>query len=342
MKCKTIFFENDKTQFYFDTNFDKIDAILTSNNVIIITDSNVALAHKTKLKNYATIVFKAGEASKNQLTINTIIAKLIQLKADRNTILLGVGGGVVTDITGFVASIFLRGVSFGFVPTSLLAMVDASVGGKNGIDVGVYKNIVGTINQPKFIVYDTNFLDTLPLKEWQNGFAEIIKHACIGNTKMFAQLQQKNIDFYRNNNKKLKNLIKKNVLFKAKIVANDTYETSTRKLLNFGHTFGHAIENTCNISHGNAVSIGICFAAKLSAQLLSFNDYKIIETLLQQYNLPTTISYTATKVFNAVTKDKKRENKVINFILISQIGKAIVQPIDISFLKKTIQSHQQL
>src|SRR5690606_852417 len=141
----------------------------------------------------------AGEQFKVQQTVNEVIEQLIHFGADRQTWLVGVGGGVVTDITGYVAATYMRGIRFGFVPTSILAMVDASIGGKNGIDVGVYKNIVGTIRQPSFLLYDYQFLKTLPETEWINGFAEIIKHACIKDVRMFNELAGRSITYFQKN-----------------------------------------------------------------------------------------------------------------------------------------------
>ncbi len=134
---------------------------------------------------------------------------MIALKADRKFSLVGVGGGVITDITGFAASVYMRGIKFGFVPVSILAMVDASIGGKNGIDVGIYKNLVGTINQPEFLLYDSSFLKTLPLSEWVNGFAEVIKHACIKDAKLFKELEQNTINSYKKDREALGKLVKK-------------------------------------------------------------------------------------------------------------------------------------
>jgi 3-dehydroquinate synthase len=137
----------------------------------------------------------------------------------------------------------MRGLQFGFVPTSILAMVDASIGGKNGIDVGPYKNLVGTIRQPSFLFYDTEFLQSLPDAEWMNGFAEIIKHSCIKDSKMFKELEKNEIGLYRKDKKALDDLIRRNVLIKSKVVKGDEFEKGERRLLNFGHTLGHAIEN---------------------------------------------------------------------------------------------------
>ena len=158
MQATTIAFTTGSTNFFFNASLHNLAEIVPQQNSIIITDTTVFALHENKFAGWKTIVIKAGEAYKDQATADIIISELIELGADRSTTLIGIGGGVVTDITGYVASIYLRGISFGFVPTTVLAMVDAAVGGKNGIDVGVYKNMVGTINQPQFLLYDMDFL----------------------------------------------------------------------------------------------------------------------------------------------------------------------------------------
>jgi 3-dehydroquinate synthase len=172
-------FSAARVSYLFDTSFLQLDKWVSREKAVVITDENVFARHKKKFKGWNTIVLKPGEAYKIQATVDGIIEQLIQLGADRSTVIIGVGGGVVTDITGYVAGIYMRGLRFALVPTSLLAMVDASIGGKNGIDVGVYKNMVGLIRQPEIILFDIDFLKTLPPAECKNGFAEIIKHAAI-------------------------------------------------------------------------------------------------------------------------------------------------------------------
>ena len=168
-------FSQKKVSCYFDAEFSDIQELLTDQQIVIITDEVLYTHYEKEIKKFPVIKFAAGEAHKNQSIVDYIIEELIKLGAHKNTFLIGLGGGVVTDITGYIAAVYMRGLSFGLVPTTVLAMVDAAIGGKNGIDVGVYKNMIGTIRQPEFIFYDYNFLETLPTKEWVNGFAEIIK-----------------------------------------------------------------------------------------------------------------------------------------------------------------------
>ena len=165
------------TTCYFSCQFSYLKKLVPIEHTVLLTDQHVYKAHASLFKGWNTIVLKAGESYKIQPTVDAVIEQLTKLKADRQTWLIGVGGGVITDLAGYIGAIYMRGIKVGFVPTTLLAMVDAALGGKNGIDHGTYKNLVGTIRQPAFLLYDTKFLKTLPEKEWKNGFAEIIKHA---------------------------------------------------------------------------------------------------------------------------------------------------------------------
>ena len=325
--------KNISTKLYFQSSINNLNELVDINNAIIITDENVFEKHSPKFKSLNTIVINAGEEFKVQETVNSIIEQLVNANANRKTFLIGIGGGVVTDITGYVASVFMRGISFGFIPTTILGLVDASIGGKNGVNVGLFKNIIGTINQPKFILHDISFLKTLPVQEWSNGFAEIIKHAAIGNKKMFAELQNNSIKIYQKDIKLLGNLLEQNAKQKLKVVAKDVYEKGDRKHLNFGHTLGHAVENTYQISHGQAISIGMHFACKLSEEVLNFSQTKEVNELLVQYSLPTHINFKPKKVFDVLVMDKKREQGFVHFILLEKIGKAVIKKMSLKELK---------
>ena len=327
MKKKAVSFPGKIVQYYFDASFDHLQKIVDKEKVVLITDEHVFSSHQKKFKGWNTIVLKPGEAYKVQQTVDMIIDQLIEMGADRKTILVGVGGGVITDITGYVAGIFMRGIDVGYVPTSLLAMVDAAIGGKNGIDVGVYKNMVGLIRQPSFLLYDYSFLKTLPLAEWQNGFAEIIKHACIKDAAMFKELQQHRLSDYKKDVSLLKKLIERNVMLKTKVVLADELEQGERKLLNFGHTLGHAIENMYELSHGQAISIGMTYATIISQQLKGFKDTDAVVSLLANYGLPTFAGFDAKKAFRVLQKDKKKDDVSIHYILLEKTGKAVVQPL---------------
>lgn len=327
MKKKSFTFSKATVDYYFNAGFAYLEKLAPKETTVVITDEQVFAGHKKKFKGWSTIVLKAGEKYKVQATVDKVIAQLIKLGADRKTTLVGVGGGVVTDITGYVAGIYMRGIRFGFVPTSLLAMVDASIGGKNGIDVGVYKNMVGLIRQPAFLLYDTSFLKTLPKAEWQNGFAEIIKHACIRDAVLFRQLQQHKLSDYQKDQKLLSALIETNVLIKTRVVVNDEFEQGERKLLNYGHTLGHAIENMYELSHGQAISIGMTYAAVMSEQLKHFTGAAMVTQLLEKYGLPTFYRFNSRKAFKILMMDKKKDHVSINYILLEKIGKGVIQPL---------------
>ena len=330
-------FSNSSVDYYFEGKISEIKGIVGAVKTVFITDENVFAAHEKQFKNRDTIVLKAGEEFKTQATVDSIIEQLIDMETDRKTILVGVGGGVVTDITGYAASVYMRGIDFGFVPTSLLAMVDASIGGKNGIDVGVYKNMVGVIRQPSFLLFDSSLLQTLPEAEWKNGFAEIIKHAAIKDVTMFKQLEQNDFTSYQRKQKELGALIQRNALLKTKVVQQDEFEKGDRKLLNFGHTLGHALENQYQFSHGQAISIGMAYASSLSQKMNGFKDANRVVSLLEKYGLPTFTQFDKDKVINVLKMDKKKTKDSINFILLEKIGKAVIKEISIQQLYENLQ-----
>jgi 3-dehydroquinate synthase len=322
-----IAFSRQKVSYFFDASFSDLKQIVPQKKTILITDQHIFDLHEKKFKGWQTIVLKAGEQYKVQATVDSVISQLIALKGDRQSFLVGIGGGVITDLTGYIASIFLRGVAFGFMPTTMLAMVDASIGGKNGIDVGNYKNMVGTINQPRFLLFDATMLKTLPDGEWRNGFAEIIKHAVIKDSGMFRQLEKADLKLFQKNKAALGALIRRNVLIKSKVVQEDEFEKGERRLLNFGHTLAHAIETPYNLPHGHAVAIGMCFAAHLSEELFGFTGATRLNKIIANYGLPTSIHFERQQTFDLLTSDKKKEGDFMNFVLLQKLGKAQVEKI---------------
>jgi 3-dehydroquinate synthase len=327
-------FSSKKVDYYFDADFLYLEKLVTKENAVLITDKNVFQLHPLKFNGWKTIVIEAGEQYKQQATVDFIIERLIAFEADRKTFIVGVGGGVITDITGYAASVYMRGVPFGFVPTTILAMVDASIGGKNGVDVGVYKNLVGLIRQPEFILFDYTLLQTLPNEQWVNGFAEVIKHACIKDAALFSILEKNTLRDFKKNATLLAELIERNVNIKTTIVVKDEFEQGDRKLLNFGHTIGHAIENLHQLLHGHAVSIGMVAACNLSEQKnnFHFDEAKRIVALLAKYHLPVDIETDYEKVFEVLKMDKKRIKNEMSFILLNKIGDAVIKPVDVEEL----------
>jgi len=336
MKKLTYKFSNSSVDYYLAGGISHLKEIVDKDNTIIVTDENIYNAHTKRFKGWNTIVLKPGEEYKVQETANTVIEQLIAMEADRKTTLVGVGGGVITDMTGYVASVYMRGIKFGFLPTSLLAMVDASIGGKNGIDLGVYKNIVGIIRQPAFILHDMVFLNSLPQGEWQNGFAEIIKHACIRDGLMFRELESATLKKYQSKQTLICKLVQRNAILKTKVVQQDEFEKNERRLLNFGHTLGHALENQYELSHGQAISIGMTYASHISQQLNGFKETERVVNVLEKYGLPTYATFDKQKVFDVLKMDKKRERATMNYVLLEKIGKGVVKSIPINELETLI------
>ena len=329
-------FSTQTTTFYFDGDLSQVDKICDGARAIFVTDEHVHNSNKKKFAGRDVIILAPGEQHKTQDTLNSIIKQLIDLQADRTCWLIGVGGGVVTDITGYAGAVYMRGLKTGFVPTSILAMVDASIGGKNGIDVGVYKNLVGVIRQPQFLLYDYSFLRSLPKLEWVNGFAEIIKHAAIKDARMFAQLEENKITYFQKDKKALAALIERNAKIKSGVVQLDEFEKGDRKLLNFGHTLGHAIENMHNLPHGHAISIGMVVAARISERLEKFKDTERLAKLFGRYGLPASLDFDAAKAFEILTMDKKRDSDSMNYVLLQRIGRAVTRKIPLTELKNFI------
>ncbi len=336
MKKLSYTFSNKTTRFYFDAAFSSLEGIINKDNAIIVTDDNIFTAHKKKFDGWNAIVLNPGEEYKVQTTVDEVIDQLIGFEADRKTFLIGVGGGVVTDLTGYVAAVYMRGIPFGFVPTSVLAMVDAAIGGKNGIDVGVFKNIVGTIRQPEFLLYDFTFLKSLPQDEWINGFAEIIKHACIKDLRLFKLLESKKLKDFQKDIRALATLIQKNVEIKANVVQQDEFENGERRLLNFGHTLGHAIENIYELSHGQAIAIGMTAASRISEQLNGFTETDRVISLLDKYGLPTLAEFDKKKAMEVLKMDKKKVSQSMNYVLLDKIGKGKIKEIPLAKLEELI------
>jgi 3-dehydroquinate synthase len=331
-------FSGKTTTYYFDAELSYLEKLAPRDRAILLTDENIFRHHQQRFGGWNTIVINAGEQFKVQATMDSVIKQLIGFGADRKTFLVGVGGGVVTDIAGYAASIYMRGIPFGFVPTSLLAMVDASIGGKNGIDVGVYKNLVGSIRQPSFLLYDPGLLRSLPKEEWVNGFAEIIKHACIRDAALFRELEKNRLSHYRRDRAALSRLIRRNVVIKSAVVERDEFEQGDRRLLNFGHTIGHAIENLYELSHGQAISIGMVFACLISEQFTAFRETGRVISALKRYGLPTAAEFESRKLLDVLRMDKKKVKESMHYVLLNRIGAGVIHPIPMVELEKLVQS----
>ncbi len=304
---------------------------------IIITDVNVGKLYPLNSMAAAVITIGTGEEIKTLETVQEIYARLLSIEADRSAFIVGVGGGIVCDIAGFAASTFLRGVRFGFVATTLLAQVDASVGGKNGVNFEGYKNMVGLFHQPEFVICDPELLKTLPPREISCGLAEIVKHGAIADADLFAYLEQHAEDILALDSTVIEKLVQASVRIKSAIVMRDETEKGERRLLNFGHTFGHAIEKVTGIAHGEAVSMGMVIASALSVKkgLLSAEEDQRLQVVLKNLKLPTRWEASPQKVLDAIAKDKKRTGDRIHFVLLNGIGNARVDQITLEELRDT-------
>lgn len=306
--------------------------------VIIITDGNILKHYSEALKSFDIIEIGTGEQNKTLTTIDYIMGRLVELEADRSSYIVGVGGGIVCDITGFAASIYMRGLPFGFVSTTLLSQVDASVGGKNGVNYKGFKNMVGVFNQPDFVICDFAMFKTLDRHEFIGGFAEIIKHGAIKDIQLFEFIEQHYEKALNYDEAVLQRLVKDSVLIKSKVVEADEREKGERKKLNFGHTFGHAIEKLSTISHGQAVSIGMAMAADASVKkgLLQKTDAERLKRLIVNMQLPVTCDLGKDQIFNAMKKDKKREGGSVHLILLEAIGNATIVNVTYNELEEII------
>jgi len=283
------------------------------------------LAH-TELNPTSVLVMQAGEENKHLSTCEKLWNELSSLGADRNSALINLGGGVVTDLGGFVACTFKRGIDFYNIPTTLLSMVDASVGGKTGIDLGALKNQIGIIQEPQQVVIDSQWLSTLPLEEVRSGFAEMLKHGLIADANYWGKLK----DLVDLTPEVLSPYIKPSVAVKSEVVQEDPYEKGLRKILNFGHTLGHAIESYFLVTpskqrllHGEAIAIGMVLEAYLSIECcgLSPEEAKEIKLVFQQFYPQVEIKEEDVEAILALLRhDKKNKAGRINFVLLTKIG----------------------
>jgi len=329
------------SEIYFDVNaYKKLEALVSTENyskIFIFVDENTQIhclkqfEKKNKLEDkFTLIVMPSGEEHKTISTCLKVWQKLSEEDADKKSLLINLGGGVVTDLGGFIASTFKRGIPFVNVPTSLLAMVDASIGGKTGVDFGNLKNQIGVVNLPELVIIDTEFLKTLPENHYNSGLAEMLKHGLIYNEKYWHQMTS----FVAENIGDLDTLIYESITIKDKIVTQDPLENGLRKTLNYGHTLGHAIESlylkqseSKTLLHGEAIAIGMILETYLSYKILDFPEEKL-------HNIKKAIQNLFGKViiekanFMAIIEllkfDKKNTYGNVNFVLLNNIGQTLL------------------
>ena len=312
----------------YDIIIDKLSQITIDKKVVIVTNPTIADLHldyllsKLDIENLSVVKIPDGEQYKTLSTIENILEHCFEQKLNRSSVLIAFGGGVIGDMTGFTASLYQRGIEFIQIPTTLLSQVDASVGGKTGVNNKFGKNLIGAFHQPKAVYIDSSFLSTLPQREFSAGVAEIVKMAVCFNKEFFEWLEKNDL----RDGKNIDIAIQKSVETKAWVVSQDEKEKGLRAALNYGHTFGHVIENETKYEkylHGEAVGIGICMANALSVKLgiMSEDEQKRVKNLLEQYDIPTTYNIEDIEDFyEHFFLDKKALDSKIKFILAIGIG----------------------
>ncbi|MHB8055809.1 MAG: 3-dehydroquinate synthase [Candidatus Aminicenantales bacterium] len=305
---------------------------------LIVTDRKVYGLYRPLFRGWDVLILDRGEKTKTLAVVERIERELLRKGYDRGATLVGAGGGVVCDLAGFAASVYMRGIRFGFVPTTLLAQVDASLGGKNGVNLDRFKNVIGVFRQPDFVLSDPRFLATLPAAEIRNGLAETVKAAAIRDRELFGDLEADPGRALAGDPEILGRMIERAAAVKIGIVARDERECGPRALLNFGHTLGHALEKTAGISHGAAVSIGMAAAARLSTAegLLPEREARRLIALLDRLGLPTGFPSLSRRVLAAIDKDKKKDRRLIRFVMLRRIGSAVIRPVRLENLKEAL------
>ena len=329
----------------------KINQIIKNNkyNIIFLIDKKVFKVFQ-KVQNYKKqkyFTISCSEKIKSFKLYSELSQKILNIGIDRKTIIVGIGGGTLGDLSGFIASTLLRGLDLILIPTTLLAQVDSSIGGKNGINTRAGKNLVGTFYQPKLVLIDPSFLSTLSKKELLSGYSEIVKHSLIYDKNFFNWLESNSKKLLNLNYELLTKAIYKSILIKKQFVVKDEKEILSNKysraILNFGHTFGHALETFYGykkLTHGEAISIGMVIASSISFKLnyLSHGDFIKVKNHLFNNNLPIEDKNMFNKkVLEIINNDKKNSNGKINFVLLKNIGKAYLKKnIPLNYLKKIV------
>lgn len=327
------------------------DLNIPNGKIMIVSDENVSGHYLNQVLEIAakhcscvkSCILEPGELYKNLDSIEQIYEQLILHHFDRSDVLLALGGGVIGDMTGYAAATYLRGIRFVQLPTSLLSMVDSSIGGKTGVDFKSYKNMVGAFYQPQAVYINLSVLASLPQREFYSGFGEIIKHGFIKNARYLQWLKEHSSDILNRDEALLEDMIYESCLIKQAVVEKDPTEKGERTLLNFGHTIGHSIEKFMDFSllHGECVSLGIVAAAYISFSrgYISVQDFKEVTSLLETYHLPVVLtledhSLGRNEVISIVKHDKKMESGQIKFVLLHALGHA--------FLDKTVTDEEML
>ena len=321
---------------YLGSAEELLPSLLADERVVLVTDVAIQHHYPSLCDRYPTILIGQGEANKTLATVEQIHRSLLELGADRRSFLLAVGGGIVTDVAGFAAATYMRGIEFGFVSTTLLGQVDASVGGKNGVNVGGYKNMAGTFTQPRFVVCDPSMLATLPEREFRAGLAEVVKAAVIGDIALFERLEGSSFTELRTNTTLLCEVVRAAIGVKAAIVERDERESGDRRLLNLGHTVAHAIEKCSSaMNHGEAVAVGMRFVADFAVRngLLSLAARNRICEVLERLGFALEPSVAVDLLLVEISKDKKSAGERLHLVVPRGIGRCETMPVEKERLK---------
>lgn len=319
----------EQSEIYIGATDDILSGVLPGGRVVVVSDATIDRLYHPLLAPYDTVLIGTGESMKTFQTVETIWRRFIELGVDRSTFVLAVGGGIVTDVAGFAAATYMRGLSFGFVSTTLLGQVDASVGGKNGVNVDGYKNMAGTFTQPRFVVCDPGMLRTLSDREFRAGLAEVVKAAIIADAGLFAWLEGATFQQLRTDTDLLTDVVSAAIRVKADIVERDERESGERRKLNLGHTLAHAIEKCSNrMNHGEAVAVGTALVADAAVKLgaLQAADRDRIADVLRRLGFDLTPPVDVKRLLKEVGKDKKNEQGVLRVVLPVRIGECEVRP----------------
>ena len=333
----TILSIKGKSEIFVGRVAEALDKYLNGERVVVITDANIDRLYHDLISRYDHIIVGHGEGNKNLVAVQTIYSRLLDMGADRSTTLLGVGGGIVTDITGYVASTFMRGLDFGFISTSLLGQVDASIGGKNGVNIANYKNMVGTFAQPRFVISDVDFLRTLPLRELRAGMAEVVKMAIVGDADLFAFIEESISEQCYRDSDTMRRMVLESARLKADIVDRDECEKGVRRVLNLGHTIGHAIEKcTSKLNHGEAVAIGLSQISHVANRIgmLPREDMLRIDSLLEKIGFSLELPVPMSDILREMRFDKKKSNDLLRVVLPECIGSCRIVEMPLSELEK--------
>jgi len=313
-------------------SWESVKGMLPETGVVIVTDDNIKEIYGKRFPSFPVLSVTPGEGSKKLEVIESLARKLLEEGIDRSGFILAIGGGVVCDLAGFLASVYMRGIGCGYISTSLLSQVDASTGGKNGVNLGGTKNILGNIRQPEFVICDPAMLATLSEQEYLSGLAELIKTAIIGDKDLFEFIEKSHDEIMSRDTGLLSTLIGMSVRFKAAVVSEDERETGLRRILNFGHTYGHAIEMQMSVKHGFAVASGMELAAEFSTEkgYLDKEEKDRILKMLKRFNLLEHHSLTDDNIEQLILHDKKKTGTNISFVFTEGIGKAFVNKVSVS------------